>query len=152
MRPVLIFIFAITLASCNLITQNDKELPLTKKALYGNWIIVKLDAKSNNAKYESMMKSATDALKDNIELGIFDFQKKTISYSSTKAKLKKQIAKWALNSDRQLFAQHKHLAASNPEFTITLYRNDSLLLENILNNKKNEELHDQAALQKTESS
>lgn len=141
MRPVLIFLFALIFASCNLVNNtSDKNLPLTKKALYGNWIIIKLDAKSNNEKYESMMKSATNALKDNIELGIFDFQKED-QLLIDEGKIEKIKAKWALNSDKQIYLQHKDLAASNPEFTITLYRNDSLLLENILKNKSNEELH-----------
>lgn len=140
MRPVLIFLFVLALTSCNLINTHDQELPLTRKALYGNWIIIKLDSKSKNQKHESMMQKAMEGLKDNIELGIFDFQKND-QLLIDDGKIEKAKAKWALNSDKQIFLQHKDLAASNPEFTITLYRNDSLLLENILKNKSNEELH-----------
>ena len=144
MRPVYILFIAIALiAACQ--TEKNKpkaniHLPFRKDSLAGNWMIISLNSTSSNKQYEDFMDSVINPLKEKIVLCAFSFQPAG-TVLIDEGKVERTNGQWQFNSAKQLLIQQKDTSLfTMPPFSVTRYRNDSLTLENIIENRK-ENLH-----------
>jgi hypothetical protein len=135
MRPVYILIFiAVYLTSCN----SDNGLPITKDVLMGNWIVVRTTT-SNKELYEAITRSKFSKLKNKTELSMFSFQPNgevIVDYGI----IEDRTSNWTFNDGQQLIMRVKDRKerndANSPVLTASRYKNDTLILENVLRNGK----------------
>ncbi|HEX6429676.1 MAG TPA: hypothetical protein VF008_18415 [Niastella sp.] len=142
MRPFYILFVAVSFfAACG--SDNSKSeanFLFNKDSLMGNWMVINVKAASNNEKYRSRMQSVINPLKDKIELAIFHIQP-TGALTIDEGKIKNTEGNFLYNANKQFiignvgFTQKKDLP-----FTITGYHNDSLIIENIIGEDK-DQLH-----------
>ncbi|MBO9198980.1 MULTISPECIES: hypothetical protein [Niastella] len=142
MKPVYLFVFVFAfLSACQSNKNGEAGIPITKDSLTGNWMIIKLSTTSSKKEYENMMKSVVNPMKNKIEGAIYSFQPSG-TLLLDEGGLTLTNGNWQLKDNKQLLIQHQD-STSSPRtipFSITGYRNDSLVLENIFENKK-ENLH-----------
>jgi hypothetical protein len=153
MRPVhiLIIIVAILSACKSDKSKSDTAIPFTKDSLMGNWMVINVKAISNNEKYQSLMQSVINPLKDKIELAVFHFQP-TGALTIDEGKIKKTDGNYLYNANKELIIGNAGISDKKDLiFTITAYQNDSLILENIIGAEKKDALHIRYTFKKLKS-
>jgi hypothetical protein len=138
MRSVSIFIFAIAYVllcqSCN-----PTGLPIKKEALTGNWIVLRTTT-SEDYIYEQLAGQKVKDMRRKAEMSIFQFQPNGNGTTDLGQSGYKTFS-WTFNPNQQLSMQIKepgqpdNSASVRPRmFTVTYYKHDSLIIQNVVKN------------------
>lgn len=146
MKPVHILILVVALFSACKSDNNSSGLPITKDSLMGNWVVIRVKTISSSKEYEASMQSTITSIKDKAELSIFNFQPAGV-LTIDQGRIATSSGHWIFNASQQLLMQPKNkdlnftsTSSRPPIYTVTRYKNDSLILVKTVGNNGKDSL------------